>query len=134
MVGILLVTHAPLGRALLETLSHIYHARPAQFEVIDVLADQCTDAVALLLRDAVDRLEQGQGVLVMTDIAGGTPANCAALLREDYHVEIIAGANVSMLLRAITYQMEPLEIVAQMALAGGQAGITVLDNRIRLAN
>ena len=76
MVGILLLTHAPLGQAFIAAASHVFRASPAQVEAIDVIADQNPDEVRALAQAAIARVNDGSGVLVITDVLGGTPANC----------------------------------------------------------
>ncbi|MFZ6726732.1 PTS sugar transporter subunit IIA [Undibacterium sp. MH2W] len=133
MVGILLMTHAPLGSAFIEAAAHVFRGKPERIEAIDVIADQNTEEVNQLARAAVERLNDGSGVLVMTDIMGGTPSNCCRHLGEPDQVAIIAGISLPMLLRAITYRSDVLDVVVEMALAGGQNGALRIDNRVRLS-
>jgi PTS system ascorbate-specific IIA component len=74
MVGILLLTHAPLGRAFIEAATHVFRSPPGQIEAIDVLADQDPDQVHALAVAAIERINDGSGVLVITDVMGGTPS------------------------------------------------------------
>jgi PTS system ascorbate-specific IIA component len=133
MVGILLLTHAPLGQAFIEAATHVFRARPERLEAIDVLADQDTTQVKALANEAIKRLDDGRGVLVITDVMGGTPSNCTLPLSQPGHVEIIAGISLPMLLRALTYRAETIDTVVEMALAGGQGGAVRVDNRVRLS-
>ena len=132
MIGILLMTHAPLGSAFMQAAQHVFRSMPERLEAIDVIADQNIDEVNRLARDAVQRLNDGSGVLVMTDVMGGTPSNCCRHLGEPSDVAVIAGISLPMLLRAITYRQDTLDVVVEMALAGGQSGAMRVDNRIRL--
>lgn len=133
MVGILLLTHAPLGQAFIEAASHVFRGRPERIEAIDVWADQDTTEVKALAQQAITRLDNGSGVLVITDVMGGTPSNCTLALSQPGHVDVIAGISLPMLLRAITYRNDTLDIVVEMALAGGQGGAVRVDNRVRLS-
>ncbi|MFZ6864253.1 PTS sugar transporter subunit IIA [Undibacterium sp. Ji67W] len=133
MVGILLMTHAPLGSAFIQAAAHVFRGKPERIEAIDVIADQNTDEVNQLAHAAVQRLNDGSGVLVMTDIMGGTPSNCCRQLGAPDQVAIIAGISLPMLLRAITYRQDELDVVVEMALAGGQNGAVRIDNRVRLS-
>ena len=133
MVGILLLTHAPLGQAFIAAASHVFRASPAQVEAIDVIADQNPDDVRALAQAAIARVNDGSGVLVITDVVGGTPANCTLQLCAPGEVEVIAGISLPMLLRAITYRHDTLDIVLEMALAGGQNGACRVDGRVKLA-
>jgi len=133
MIGILLLTHEPLGSAFIEAATHVFRARPERMEAIDVCADQDTAEVSRLAQEAIARLDDGAGVLVMTDVMGGTPSNCTLCLSDPGHIDIIAGISLPMLLRALTYRNDTLDVVVEMALAGGQGGAVRVDNRIRLA-
>lgn len=133
MVGILLLTHAPLGQAFIEAASHVFRGRPERIESVDVVADQDTGDVNRRAREVIARLDDGSGVLVITDVMGGTPSNCCHQLADPGRVEVIAGISLPMLLRAITYRNDTLDVVVEMALAGGQSGAVRVDNRVRLA-
>ena len=133
MVGILLLTHAPLGTAFIEAATHVFRTRPERLESIDVRADQDTAEVKRLAKAAIARIDDGTGVLVITDVMGGTPSNCTFQLGEPGHVEVIAGISLPMLLRALTYRNDTLDVVMEMALAGGQSGAVKVDNRVRLS-
>ncbi len=133
MVGILLLTHAPLGRAFLEAAAHVFRSMPERVEALDVIADQNTDEVRKLAQQAIARLNDGAGVLVITDVMGGTPSNCTLQLCQPGEVEVIAGISLPMLLRALTYRHNSLDVAVEMALAGGQNGACRVDNRIRLS-
>lgn len=133
MVGILLLTHAPLGQAFIDAATHVFRSRPEQLEAIDVNADQDTAEVRRLAGEAIARMDKGDGVLVITDVMGGTPCNCTFQLADPGRVEVIAGISLPMLLRAITYRTDTLDVVVEMALAGGQNGAIKVDNRVRLA-
>jgi PTS system mannose-specific IIA component len=133
MVGILLLTHAPLGNAFIEATSHVFRGRPERMEAIDVRADQDPYEVKRLAQAAIARIDDGTGVMVITDVMGGTPSNCTLQLCQPGHVEVIAGISLPMLLRAITYRNDTLDVVVEMALAGGQSGVVRVDNRVRLS-
>lgn len=133
MVGILLLTHAPLGRAFIEAATHVFRSPPERLEAIDVVADQSTDEVRRLAQAAIARINDGSGVLVITDVMGGTPSNCTLSLCDPGRVEVIAGISLPMLLRAITYRHNTLDVAVEMALAGGQNGACRVDNRVRLS-
>src|SRR5207253_8017516 len=80
MVGILLMTHAPLGQAFIAAVAHVFRGPTERIEAIDVTADQDTNEVNGLAKDAIRRLDEGDGVLVITDIKGGTQSNCCNAL------------------------------------------------------
>jgi mannose PTS system EIIA component len=133
MIGILLLTHAPLGNAFIEAATHVFRARPDRMEAIDVRADQDTADVNSIAQEAIKRIDDGSGVLVITDVMGGTPSNCTLKLCDPGHIEVIAGISLPMLLRALTYRNDTIDVVVEMALAGGQGGAVKVDNRVRIA-
>jgi mannose PTS system EIIA component len=133
MVGILLLTHAPLGQAFIAAATHVFRGVPVQTEAIDVLADQDPDEVKKLAQQAIARINDGSGVLVITDVMGGTPSNCTLQLCVPGEIEVIAGISLPMLLRAITYRHNTLDVALEMALSGGQNGACRVDNRVRLS-
>jgi len=134
MVGILLLTHAPLGQAFITAVAHVFRGPTERFEAIDVVADQDPHEVNSLAKAAIARLDEGDGVLVITDIKGGTPSNCCNALSNNGNVQTIAGISLPMLLRAITYRRDTLDVVVEMALAGAQNGAVRVDNRIRVGS
>jgi PTS system ascorbate-specific IIA component len=133
MIGILLLTHAPLGNAFIDAATHVFRGRPDRMEAIDVRADQDPAEVARIAKEAISRIDDGSGVLVITAVMGGTPSNCTLRLADPGHVEVIAGISLPMLLRALTYRKDTLDVVVEMALAGGQSGAVRVDNRVRLS-
>ena len=122
MIGILLITHAPLGHAFVTTAAHMFSAAQERVEAIDVAADQDPCEVNALAREAIARLDDGSGVLIMTDVMGGTPSNCCNALPLAGRVEVIAGISLPMLLRAITYRNNDLDTVVEKALSGAITG------------
>ena len=133
MVGILLLTHAPLGQAFIAAATHVFRGVPVQTEAIDVLADQDPEEIKKLAQQAIARITDGSGVLVITDVMGGTPSNCTLQLCVPGEIEVIAGISLPMLLRAITYRHNTLDVALEMALSGGQNGACRVDNRVRLS-
>ena len=75
------------------------------------------------LRFFIQKVDSGEGVLVMTDIFGATPANIAMKLLKPGKIEGIAGVNLPMLLRALTYRDKGMETLLTKAIAGGRDGV-----------
>ena len=86
------------------------------------------DALLPVAEDLIRFLDQGPGVLVMTDIYGATPSNIACRLLRPGRVEGIAGVNQPMLIRALTYREEPLVALVEKALAGGAEGVVRMSH------
>ena len=98
MVGLVVAMHGHLASALLETAGQVYGPIHAA-EAIDVLPSEAPDALAGRLKAAIDRVESGQGVLILVDLLGGTPWNRAVGLMRQRKVEVLAGANLPMLIK-----------------------------------
>ena len=111
----------------------MFRGVPVQTEAIDVLADQDPEEIKKLAQQAIARINDGSGVLVITDVMGGTPSNCTLQLCVPGEIEVIAGISLPMLLRAINYRHNTLDVALEMALSGGQNGACRVDNRVRLA-
>src|SRR5688572_17624123 len=118
MVGILLITHDGLGDALIDCARHVTGRAHAAMSCVGVKAGDDFQSATSRAIQAVAQLDQGDGVLVLTDIYGATPANVARTLLMPGRVEGIAGVNLPMLVRALTHRNEPLASVAARALSG----------------
>jgi len=123
MIGILLVSHGAFGESLIHCASHVLGKRPLYVRQLGVTVHDDPDEILPTAEDLIRFLDQGQGVLVMTDIYGATPSNIAMRLLRPGRVEGIAGVNLPMLIRALTYREEPLEAVVAKALSGGSEGV-----------
>jgi mannose PTS system EIIA component len=123
MAGILIIAHAPLATALRDCIAHIYGGVPARIGAIDVQASSDPVQVMAYAHAEVDRLMEDNGVLVLTDVYGATPANIAGQLAKLDRVSVLAGANLPMLVRAVCYRDAPLGLLIEKALAGATKGI-----------
>lgn len=123
MIGILLITHGSYGEALIQNACHVLNKRPAQVNQLGISAQDDPLDLLLLARDMLKLLDSGEGVLVLTDIFGASPANLALKLLEPGRVEGLAGVNLPMLLRALTYRDKGMETLLVRARDGGRDGI-----------
>jgi mannose PTS system EIIA component len=123
MVGILIVAHGTLGESLIHCASHVLGTRPMQLMQIGITVHDDPQQILPQAMKLVRQLDQGAGVLVLTDVYGATPSNIAANLLDPGRVEGVAGVNLPMLVRALTYRQEPLKIVVGKAISGGVEGV-----------
>jgi len=126
MVGILIVAHGAFGEALIHCASHVLGKRPLRVRQVGITVHDDPDAILPQAQDLVRQLDEGDGVLVLTDMLGATPANIAARLAAPGQVEIVAGASLPMLVRALTYRTQPLATVVAKAMSGGCDGVAQL--------
>ncbi|MBK1643492.1 PTS fructose transporter subunit IIA [Thiocapsa imhoffii] len=123
-VGLLLITHQPFGGDLLRIATSILGALPPGIAAMEVVNDVPCDCLLAEAREHLRHLDTGSGVLVMTDLFGATPANVAVtLLSHEERVQVLAGLNLPMLLRAWTYCSSDLDTVTEKALQGGRDGV-----------
>ncbi|MEN9455141.1 MAG: PTS fructose transporter subunit IIA [Chitinivorax sp.] len=123
MIGILLVTHATLGDSLLECAKHIMGPDVPAIATLAVCRSDDPQATQEHAQFLVEQLDQGSGVLILTDIFGGTPSNVACRLVVPGKIEAIAGVSLPMLVRALTYRSQGLEVVVSKAITGGLEGV-----------
>jgi len=124
MIGILIVSHGAFGESLIHSASHVLGKRPLLLRQLGVTVHDDPQALLPVAEDLIRFLDQGAGVLVLTDIYGATPANVACKLLKPGRIEGIAGVNLPMLIRALNYRNEPLASVLEKALAGATDGVT----------
>ena len=125
-----MITHRPLGMDLLRVATAILGARPPGVEAMEVVNDMPCEILAAQAAERVDRLDVGDGVLILTDLYGATPANVAvSLLAIHERLRVIAGLNLPMLLRALTYAALDLDAVTEKALQGGREGVLLCARR-----
>ncbi len=123
MIGLLLITHYHIGDELLKTATGMLGMCPVMTVALSVAPENDPDDVLNEARHHVARLNQGTGVLVLTDIYGSTPSNIAAQLTDDNQVRVIAGVNLPMLVRVLNYPRLSLDELVNKALSGGRDGI-----------
>ena len=123
MVGILIIAHGTLGESLIHCASHVLNKRPARLKQLGVTAQD--DPLLLLpqARALVKELDDGSGVLILSDMYGGSPSNIAAKLLIPGRIEGVAGVNLPMVIRALTYRDRPLPTLIVKAVSGGCEGV-----------
>ena len=122
MNGILIIAHSPLASAFRECVLHVFPDSAQSVLALDVYADTSPEAT---LTQASALLKQlgTPNALVLTDVFGATPCNVAQKIVDGVKSRLIAGVNLPMLLRAVTYRREPLDSLVARAMAGGTQGV-----------
>ena len=123
MIGILLITHGTLGESLIHCASHVLNKRPPRLRQLGITAQD--DPLLLLpqARKLVKDLDEGDGVLILSDMYGGSPANIAGKLLISGKVEGVAGVNLPMLIRVLSYRDRQLQTIVTKAVSGGCDGV-----------
>jgi PTS system ascorbate-specific IIA component len=130
MIGILLITHGTLGESLIHCASHVLNKRPPRLKQLSITAQDDPYNLLPQARNLVKELDDGGGVLVLTDMFGGSPANIGAKLIVPGKVEGVAGVNLPMLVRVLTYRDKPLQTIVTKAVSGGCDGVVRMPGLI----
>jgi PTS system mannose-specific IIA component len=102
MIGIVIVTHIQLGDSLIDAAEFILGGRPEAIETVSIDLNEKADVLRLKIAEAINRLKTKEGVLVLTDMFGGTPSNLSYSFLEEGRVEVLSGVNLPILLKALT--------------------------------
>lgn len=131
MIGVVVATHGRLAEELLHTSEGIVGPLE-QCEAVSVGAGTSMEDARARLGEAVKRVDRGEGVLVLTDMFGGTPANLA-LTFLDEKVEVVTGVNLPMLLKLATARSQQLSVqaAAELVAGYGQKNITLASELLR---
>lgn len=124
-VGILLVTHGRLGHFLLDTVTEMMGQLPLAAQVLEVPRVASHDALLEQGLTLLQRLDSGDGALILTDAFGSTPSNVANKLAAQTHAAVVAGINLPMLVRIFNYPSLALDAMATSAIEGGCRGILI---------
>lgn len=123
-VGVLLVTHPGLGPDLLRAAQRVLPIMPLRTEALEIPWDVSdTSAQKDAARRLARSLDDGDGLLVLVDLYGSTPANVARALDAKRQVRRVYGVNLPMLLRVLNYPQQNLDALTQVAKEGGRAGV-----------
>lgn len=99
-VGLLLLSHGPLANALRETVHMLEPDEPDEIGALSLAWDEATETATRRLEKAIAQHDQGRGVVLLTDMFGGTPSNLALAFLEPGVIEIVTGINLPMVVKA----------------------------------
>jgi PTS system mannose-specific IIA component len=115
MIGLVLVTHGRLAEEFVTAMVHVVGPQE-QVATIAIGPDDDMEERRADIAGAIERVDAGRGVIVLTDLFGGTPSNLAISLMQRGHVEVIAGMNLPMLIR-LGSARKAMSVVAAVAAA-----------------
>jgi len=122
-VGILLITHGDIGAVLLQTAVDVLGVCPLPADTVKAPAGCDIEAIVAQARRAAIALDDGDGVLVLTDLFGSTPSNIACKLHSVSNVRVVSGLNLPMLIRVLNYPKLDLDELLHKAVTGGRDGV-----------
>lgn len=116
MTGLLVVTHAGLGKALIETVEFIMGTKYENLMSISIDIKENPDLLLKKIKKGIKKVRDDQGVIIFTDMFGGTPSNLSYSFLEEGKVEVMTGVNLPILLKAVDIRgektlMEATEII-----------------------
>lgn len=130
-IGVIIVAHGKYGSSILRTAEEILGQQNDCVSISVDVAHQTEESVRRL-NDAAERLNDGGGVIVLTDMFGGTPTNIALSLAKKYRAEVVTGVNLPMLLKVFeNRETADLDALAAMAGDAGRRGIVVAGHILR---
>ena len=126
MIGIVIVAHGGLAREYLAAMEHVVGRLP-NVRAVSIEPDCDREGKRTEIRDAADAVDEGQGVVVVTDIFGGSPSNLALPACGPADRKIVYGANLPMLIKLAKSRAQPVDIAVRRALAAGRKYIDSFD-------
>ena len=124
-IGTVIVTHYGLGAEFLQALRLIVPDAPV-FKSVSIDPGQSVNEMRESISSALRETDTGQGVLILTDMFGGTPSNMSLSFLDEHHVEVVTGVNLPMLIKLATLSEEKsLEDLARFIKEYGRRNISV---------
>lgn len=128
--GVLVVTHGEVGAAMLDAAQMILGPQQG-VAAVSVLVSKGVEEIVEALKTGVSSLDTGLGVIVLTDLFGGTPTTLSLSLLKSGNLEVVSGVNVPMLIKVLQCRKMKLPELASQAKAAGQDGIKVPGEMLR---
>lgn len=130
MIGLVVVTHGALAVELRRATEHVVGPM-AQMQTVCIGPDDDLERASTIIRKAAAKADSGEGILLLTDMFGGTPSNLSISLLKEGAVEVIAGVNLPMLIKlSQARQTETLAQAAQTAKEAGRRYIAIASEII----
>lgn len=131
MVGAIVITHGSLAASLMEVAESIT-GKIEKVKIVSVMRSDTTESIRSALSGSIKDVNSGSGVIIFTDMFGGTPTNVALSLLEDGKVDVITGVNLPMLIKFIGNRTEKsLSEVALLLKEYGQKSIVLAGDMLK---
>lgn len=101
MIGLLLVTHSQLGEALIDAAEFVLGSRPTDVQALSIDLNENAEKLHNKIGQGIKDVQQNHGVIILTDMFGGTPSNLSYSFLEEGRIEVLSGVNLPILLKAI---------------------------------
>ncbi len=132
MIGILIVSHRQLGEALVDASEFIIGNKPDALESVSIDINESADKLRKKIADGIKKVDRNNGVLILTDMFGGTPSNLSYSFLEEGRLEVISGVNLPILIKVITLRKDmALTKLAQQLEAFGKTTIKLASGILK---
>ena len=132
MIGIVIVTHSQLGDALIDAAEFILGNRPDTMVSVSIDLKENVDKLRKKIVEGIKKVDKKKGVLILTDMFGGTPSNLSYSFLEEGRVEVISGVNLPILIKAVDIQADmELSDLAQHLEAFGKKSISLASGILK---
>ena len=120
MIGIVIVTHSQLGEALIGAAEFIIGSRPGSIESISIDLSENAEKLRKKIDQSIKKVMGQEGVIILTDMFGGTPSNLSYSFLEEGHIEVLSGVNLPILIQAVNMRkkMELGQLAADLEAFG----------------
>jgi PTS system ascorbate-specific IIA component len=126
-VGIVIVTHGGTGHSLLEEAGFVLGTDLVDIPVVAFNHSADRQSGIEQIQAAIQKVEEGDGILVLTDLMGSSPSNLVNQILEDNHAVMVTGINLGMLIRVYNYRKEKLEKLTRIAVDGGINAVKIFQ-------
>ncbi len=132
MIGIVIVTHSQLGDALIEAAEFIIGKRPEALASISIDLNESAEVLRAKIAEGIKSVSSEEGVLILTDMFGGTPSNLSYSFLEEGHIEVISGVNLPILIQSVNSRekMELNELAVKLE-EFGKKSISLASNILK---
>jgi len=132
MIGILIVTHEKLGDALIEAAQFILGSQPEKIAAVSIDLNENADKLRKKIADGIKMVKGENGVLILTDMFGGSPSNLSYSFLEEGQVEVLSGVNLPILIKAIRIRQDmPLADLILTVEAFGKKSISIASSILK---
>lgn len=132
MIGIVIVTHSQLGEALIGAAEFIIGRRPESIESVSIDLSENAEKLREKIARGIKKVKEQEGVIILTDMFGGTPSNLSYSFLEEGHIEVLAGVNLPILIQAVnTRKKMELDQLAANLEAFGKKSISLASGILK---
>lgn len=132
MIGILLVTHANLGNALIETLEFISGKKEMNISSVSINIQEDPESLRKKIKKGISDVQTDSGVIILTDMFGGTPSNLSYSFLKEGQVEVISGVNLPILFKAVNSRSKMnMETLTSVLVEHGKKSISLASGILK---